>query len=738
MRKLIVWLLFGSQWLPAAAQTQPANATQIHALIESAESLIEKPGEDKIDLDSAAFYLKKAQAMNSSLGNTGPLDYLTLTESLLYKEEGHRDTARLLCAKALQLAKTNDNKALLGKAYYELAGYYEYDRSDELAQRLLLTDSAVSAYRAAGMLEREAFTIKALAELHLNKDEYSKCLAECDTCLRIYEKIQFKWIQPVYDLIGSAYFALGDNKHALSNGLHALEIAHDLHDSTMQLCEIEYNIGAIFQKIRDTVAAIAHLSNALNIAFLHHDQTNSYLVAGELIRIYAKSPAPGKGLKILTDLQNKYTGSVSLTQKFTLARCYVYIYTALREFKRSQPYLDQLAHLATTPGAPPETLAGIYLVVVRAYLAAERYKTAETYLALYRDAANATNNPQFRKYIYQFSFQLDTARHQYSPAVADLTEYDRIRDSIAASDQANEINRLNVAYETAEREKHIQSLQGEKILQQHQLAASNEFRNFAIGGVILSILTMAIGYSRFRLKQEKNRQLEVKQHELQKEREEVSRQNVELARLLSENEWLLREVHHRVKNNLQIVKNLLDSQAVFLKDENAQKAIRESQHRVQAMSLIHQKLYSSNNASTIYMPDYINELIDYLKGSFDTRQRIYFRREIGLLYLDVSHAVPVGLILNEVITNAIKYAFPHTDDHQITIHLFESGPGAITLFIADNGIGLPPDLDSSDNSSFGFRLINGLTEELGGKLTIENVGGTAINLTFPYHARGIA
>ncbi len=750
MRKLFLAVFCMCQLLGTAAQElsskqadsilttlnqRRADTSHINALVMLADYYIAKPGEEKVDLDSAAGYLTQARQMSKAIGDASRLDFITLGESYLWKERGRNDTARRLCAEALRLAKAQKDKYLLGRAYFSLSEYYDYDRTDQRAERILLADSAASAYREAGQLERLAFTFKNLADLHVNNKEIDKALAECDSCLQIYKTIHFPWLQPIYDLIGSAYYDLGDYKQALSNGLHALAIAHELHDSTMQLCEIEYNVAAVSLVVRDTLRGIAHMSSALNIALLHHNKSNSYLVASDLIRIYTKTGMADKGLRIIDDLNKNFSGPNNLDESFMFDRCYVYTYTALHEFRKAQPYIDELVNLAKTPGLPMDTYCGIYLVVIRAYLAAGKYQEAGVCLARYQDAVGRYKDVQFRKWASLFAFQLDTARRQYGPAIGNLLEYDRIKDSISNVAQTKEVQQLNVAYETSEREKHIQALQDDQKLQQRALALSNQFRNFAIIGVILLLLAIAIGYSRYRLKQEKNRQLEIKQAELEKERHEVSRQNVELSRLLNENEWLLREVHHRVKNNLQLVKSLLDSQSSYLKDESAQNAIRESQHRVQTMSLIHQKLYTSTNASTIYMPDYINELVDYWKGSFGTKQRIYFRREIEINHLDVIHAVPVGLILNEIITNAIKYAFPTTGAEQISIRLFQSGPEEITLFVADNGIGLSPDFDLEQSGSFGFKLIRGLTEDLGGTVIIENAGGATIRLTFPFNER---
>ena len=156
---------------------------------------------------------------------------------------------------------------------------------------------------------------------------------------------------------------------------------------------------------------------------------------------------------------------------------------------------------------------------------------------------------------------------------------------------------------------------------------------------------------------------------------------------------------------------LLDTQATFLKSEEAQLAISDSQHRVQAMSLIHQKLFESNDLSTIEMSTYIHELVGYLSNCFNTGTRILFKMEIESLIFNLSHSLPIGLILNEAITNSIKYAFPNGRDGVIAITLKKVKSDSYFLRVADDGIGMPGDFDYRKSSSMGISLMVGLSED---------------------------
>ena len=150
------------------------------------------------------------------------------------------------------------------------------------------------------------------------------------------------------------------------------------------------------------------------------------------------------------------------------------------------------------------------------------------------------------------------------------------------------------------------------------------------------------------------------------------------------------------------------------------------------MSLIHQRLYQSENLSIIDMPSYIFELTEYLKDSFAIRNRIRLILDMDSLNLPLSHSIPIGLIFNEAVTNAIKYAFPNQENGIINISLKTTDHKNYILIIQDNGIGLPADFDPYNNPSLGVKLMHGLSADIDGKFLITNAHGTKITLEFVF------
>jgi PAS domain S-box-containing protein len=200
---------------------------------------------------------------------------------------------------------------------------------------------------------------------------------------------------------------------------------------------------------------------------------------------------------------------------------------------------------------------------------------------------------------------------------------------------------------------------------------------------------------------------------------------------LREKEALLKEIHHRVKNNLQVVSSLLGLQSRLVSDDESRKMFQESQNRIHSMALLHESLYQSNNLSMIDFPDYIRQLASHLFRSYGVRaDRIHLRTNLDVLYLNLDAAVPCGLIINELVSNSLKYAFPDAREGEVLIELREHSEGLARLLVADNGIGLRSDIDWTTVRSLGLRLVRSLADQLGAKIEVRSTLGTEVQLVF--------
>jgi PAS domain S-box-containing protein len=209
---------------------------------------------------------------------------------------------------------------------------------------------------------------------------------------------------------------------------------------------------------------------------------------------------------------------------------------------------------------------------------------------------------------------------------------------------------------------------------------------------------------------------------------------------LREKEVLLKEIHHRVKNNLQIISSLLFLQSTYVTDDTTLEILAESQSRVKAIALIHEKLYRTEQFDRIDFVAYLNDLIAELFRTYRVRDdSVTMHTDIEAIRLGIETALPCGLIVNELVSNALKHAFPAPWTGEVWVDLHRADGNQFALTVRDNGIGLPECVDWQRSQSLGLQLVSDLTKQLGGTLEIEHRAGTSVRLRFTelqYKERG--
>ena len=205
----------------------------------------------------------------------------------------------------------------------------------------------------------------------------------------------------------------------------------------------------------------------------------------------------------------------------------------------------------------------------------------------------------------------------------------------------------------------------------------------------------------------------------------------QLRKSLKEKEILLREIHHRVKNNMQIISSLLRLQAQSIKDENAQEQFEVSQNRIRSMALIHDSLYRSQDLARVDFSDYLRKLTLHLKSIFGPKaERIEIKLDLDEIFFEINTAIPCGLIINELVSNCMKHAFPDDTHGEISIRMKKDKTGLHTLFIRDSGIGFPEDFDFQAINTLGMNIVTDLVMQLGGRISLERGRGTEFKISF--------
>ncbi|PRY84751.1 tetratricopeptide repeat-containing sensor histidine kinase [Mongoliibacter ruber] len=307
--------------------------------------------------------------------------------------------------------------------------------------------------------------------------------------------------------------------------------------------------------------------------------------------------------------------------------------------------------------------------------------------------------------------------------------YEQMGDYKKALEHYIEYSEANNIIEVERNERSLREseLQVNLLQQDKKLIAKQQEQTIYIVALFIGTLLLGLLFRNYRLKQRSNQKLEVLNGEL-------AQKNTLLDKRNAENELLLREIHHRVKNNMEVVSSLLQLQSSQINDPSVQEAMISSQNRVHSMGIIHQKLYQGDHLSSIEMRDYFINLSENILDSFNASGKIKVECNMAKLILDVDTAISIGLITNELLTNSLKYAFEGKDSGTIKISLSpisneEEGEVDLQLIIRDDGIG-KADNQPSKGTGFGTQLVDLLTRQLGGKLTYENNNGTVVSLLF--------
>jgi two-component sensor histidine kinase len=226
---------------------------------------------------------------------------------------------------------------------------------------------------------------------------------------------------------------------------------------------------------------------------------------------------------------------------------------------------------------------------------------------------------------------------------------------------------------------------------------------------------------------------------LQQSEERVESQRATLERQtasLHQRETLLREIHHRVKNNMQVMSSLLSLQARAALNPETRRMLEDNQNRIQSMALLHEILYQSEDLAMVDFPKYVLRTVDYLFRSFGVNDhQVRLRTELDQLALELDDALPFGLLISEVISNSLKHGFPQGRCGQVSIFLRQQSATTISLLLSDDGVGLPQELDWTTSRSLGLRLVRALAQQLRGNLEIRSYGGTEVRLTFQVRHR---
>lgn len=685
---------------------------------------LEIAGEEKADLDLADTFFFTAQRYADQ--NRMPM--LALTSRI------HRYTVMLerrmdstACEnefrKISAICKAYKNPGLDAKIW-KIRAAYIMDVNVPLAATYFY-----EAARLANLAKDRKMAIdcfREIADINFRTGKLDLAEQQLKEVLKMYHQLGYKNLQLPNEMLSAIQNARGNLEIAVRYALTAITFSDasgtDLHTNYLQ-----YRVGDLCQKLGQRKETIYWYQRAIESTIKAEHRFPYLVFRQQAIEFIAEGKAQ-LVLKKLAAAMKAYPPPPSASIFITMLKgdCYA----ALNQAAMAEQYYEQVINGLKTWDANVAYYYWAYKNVAAFYIRQRNYVKADQYLKkIFLAEKNLVPVTDMAE-VHYLKFRVDSANGNYVDAIRHFQTAKSITDSIFNQVKVKQSEQLQLQYQTSQREKENLTLRNSNMIQHSELEKEELKGRLITTGLLGAVLVIFLLVYLYLAKQKSHKNLS-------RQQDEINEQNHELNALVNEKEWLIKEIHHRVKNNLQIISSLLNAQSSYLHNPEAKTAIRDSQNRMQAISIVHHKLYQSDDLATVSLKPYIEELAHSICNSFHTKQQVKFVFEITSARLATADTVPLGLILNEAITNSVKYAFNKSGECVIRISLREIEGGDYELMISDNGKGLPADFDIHSCPSLGMKLMVGLTDQLSGKFDIRSQNGTVITITFPPTPSGI-
>ncbi len=623
---------------------------------------------------------------------------IAVCQPLMAQDEHYRDSLRTVA----RHTSDPDGKAM---ALSLIAESFRFDHPDSA---ILYCYAGMHFSQQSKKISDIAYFHNFLGVLYKNTARYDSAIVHFEEAIRLNTIDSFaSGVAACRNNLGKAYFLTGEFDQALNQYYQALSIFEQKHD-TLNTGEVHSNIGALLTRIGEYKAAEEHLMLSrrqyrlagarLQEAWILYDMGSLYLTTGRL-----------------QEASSLFNESSLIWKQFGRTKEFHDCMMRIGEIKTMQGLNDEALVLFSKAREAYIVLkdrageAESWLLSGRAYLSKGHASQAVHDVSKALNLAGYLTTRQLKLDVYKTLYQAYQQNRQHEKALEYLERYVALNDTLYNESR----NQLLAEYQTKlnvnNKETIIRQLETEA--ERQQLINENiSLRNQQIRNGIYALISLVLLIGLFL-------------YTLMRRHKKVRKLNNELHNALKEREVLIREVHHRVKNNLQIISSLLNLQSEKTEGRSAKEILQISQSRIEAMSMIHENLYKSANLSEISFRDYVDNLCKYIETSFSLSEKgIVLQRQIDNIEVDIDQLVPCGLIMNELITNSIKHAFEGVSEKRINVVCTQTDH-RVRIWINDNGKGLPEDFDVSKTKSLGMRLSQGLARQLKSELIIGNNQG---------------
>ncbi|MDZ4750059.1 MAG: histidine kinase dimerization/phosphoacceptor domain -containing protein [Flavobacteriales bacterium] len=513
-----------------------------------------------------------------------------------------------------------------------------------------------------------------------------------------------------YNLIGMTFSAQGFHESAIENYIKALPIYENLKD-TFMTAMMYNNIAASYQFREKYDETLVFYQKALDLFRSIPDREWEASVMFNMAEHYNKMDQQDRAYEIYVDCEKTFAEIGNEDFRGYSLMGIGNTFQEKQRFEEALPYYNKaMEHVDYS--YDPLTFSIIHANMCFCFMNLNLLDSADMHCEKSLQIAKESQALKETRDAYWKNMLLAERKGDFKLAYEFSGQHRIYSDSLFSKDKDELILNMLTKYDTEKKEKEI-------VVKDLALKSSAEQRKFYILAIILAVLILASVAIIAMNKSRTNKKL--------------AEQNALVEKALHEKEFLLKEIHHRVKNNLQVVSSLLNIQSRDITDAKALEAVNESRNRVKSMAIIHQNLYSEENLTGIDVKDYVGKLSSSLFNSYKVdHDRIDFKTDIQNMILDVDTTIPLGLILNELISNALKYAFEGREEGTLLVSLKEND-GVLLLVVKDDGIGMSQSEKRAD--SFGMKMIEAFAQKLGAEWKVKGDNGTEVELSITNYKR---
>lgn len=592
----------------------------------------------------------------------------------------HDDRAFQAYDISLRAAQKEDNYDLQFKSIYRKAIYYDITGKGDSALMYLRLATSMASSNKKWMDLAKAKNSTGVVEFRAGN--YTSSLTHYFDALKWGEKANDSTlIFKITNNIGHVYFYI-DPARAKPYYEKNLAFSRAMHDSDA-VGECYLNIANVYNELDKHDSALFYYRKSFD---MNMGEEQLYTRA----HILQNMGTTERNLEMLSEAENHFTESMSIFEKF----------------------------------GDKEGVAQSYVNLGALFAWQKKWTKSRQYFIKALDLSKELNSKEGQRFSYEGLIDVESSTNNYQKAFEYSQSLSEIKDQLMNNEIAAAVAKMEAVYQNEKKQLQIENLNKEAKLKQEEIdrkSAEIKLKNFqtivfGIAFIFFFVLAGIILFAFFQ-KQKANRSLNEK--------------NLVIQRSLEEKELLMKEIHHRAKNNLQVVSGLLSMQSLRVSDEKSKDAMLDATNRVKSMALIHEQLYQPGAQTDLDVKTYLEDLCNSLFSSYNlSENQVKLEKNIQDMKLDVDMMIPIGIIANELMSNALKHAFKNIEHGKLSLCL-SSNANEILLEVKDNGPGVPDDFNYETARSFGMRLVHSLSKKIHAQISYHNQQGTFVKVVIP-------